>query len=274
MINAKFGTRDPITFTLSDYPGLTARLRCAGSITCEDTDSYGTANELRDMCLSLLGETMAEYSGKISYNQFVQIRPELCAKLSGKLSERADMECTVDIVTMSLDEQSEKIIRDTDRKRQMSDPEYAAIKLAESEEEARKKREDQKLTDAPDGSAPDDRIIKGDCVPPLRSSPGMMPMGRNVSGEEVFDGGYAGRLGELMPTQFIMPQATQPDIVPAAPPMPDYDAQWDKIRESIPPIPQPVMGIMAGHRPKYCRNCGVPLPETGNFCGECGKPIM
>ncbi len=55
---------------------------------------------------------------------------------------------------------------------------------------------------------------------------------------------------------------------------PDYDAMWDKIRESIPPIPQPVHGIMADSRPKFCRKCGSPLPQTGNFCGECGQPIM
>ena len=41
-----------------------------------------------------------------------------------------------------------------------------------------------------------------------------------------------------------------------------------------PPIPQPVTGIMAEYRPKLCAFCGKPLPSSGNFCGECGKPIM
>jgi len=30
---------------------------------------------------------------------------------------------------------------------------------------------------------------------------------------------------------------------------------------------------LADERPKFCANCGAPLPEEGRFCPKCGKPI-
>ncbi len=247
MTRFNFGTPNPVPCRLSDYPGLTVRVRVAGSINA-GTDDEARGQQLKMMCLTLLNETLAGYGDKLSKDDFEKLTPELDRTLSDKLTARSEINCEVRIVSLSFDDQTQKMIDHMDLAKKMSDPEYAAKKLAEAEQAAREALERQKQENALNGQS-----INGDCVPPLGIGPGEMPFGMMPDTVDI---------GDIK------------SITPAAPAMPDYDAQWDKIRESIPPIPQPVTGIMANNRPKFCRNCGKPLPETGNFCGECGQPIM
>lgn len=221
-----FGTPNPVPIRLSDYPGLTARLRVAGTINAE-TDEESRGQMLKTICLTLLNETFAGYGDRFAKDDIARLTPELSRILSEKLTERSGITCHVSIVSMSLDEETQKIIDGLDFAAKMSDPEFAAKKIAEAEEEAKKALERrQALLDRAITS--NDISFKGDCTPPY---------------------------GNMM-----MPAGVQPGT--------------SEMNKNRPPVPQPVVGIMAGHRPKFCANCGKPLPETGNFCGECGKPIM
>ena len=244
MTRFNFGTIAPIPFELSDYPGLTVKMRVAGSISA-GTDDETRGQMLRTICLSQLAETLDGYSGKITKDEVAGIAPELCRTLSDKLTAQTGLDCTVSLVSLSPDERSQKLMGDAELAGKMYGPDYTAKIKAEAEEEAKKTLEWQKtLLDSVITS--NDISFKGDCAPPMPvGMTGTMPVG----------------IAEAQKAKAAAEEGSAP-----------YNSEmWDKIRESIPAIPQPAA---AKNRPRFCTDCGHPLPQTGNFCPNCGKAII
>ena len=232
MIRVNWGTTDPIPFRLSDYSGFTARLRVAGSISAE-TDDEARGQYLRTTCASLLNETLAGYSDKVSKDDLARLTPELCRTLSGKLTERTGITCSVNIVSLSLDEQTQKIINDMDRAQKMSDPAYAAAELERAMKQAQE-------TAMKNGMSQEDiqrmaqQGIKMPDLPPLPDTDDPMARAKAV----------------MEQNELIKQMAMTGSLTAAS----SQSAQ-------------------AASRPKFCANCGQRLPESGNFCPNCGTKI-
>lgn len=251
MIQVNWGTPDPVSFRLSDYSGLTARLRGAGTINAE-TDDKERGQYLKSLCVSLLKETLAGYGDKVAKDDLAGLVPELCRTLSDKLTERSGVRCSVRIVSLSFDDETQKLINDMDKMKKMSDPAYAAAELEKAMKQARETAEKNGTP------IPDPQSMSMPELPPIPDSSDPIARAKAVAdfvnshtiqssalhSEEVFDGGYAGRFENPASTGFITPQAMNPGTVSTA-----------------------------SARPKFCGSCGNRLPETGNFCPNCGSKI-
>lgn len=234
MIRVNWGTPDSIPFRLSDYPRLTAGLRVAGSISAE-TDDEARGQSLRTTCASLLNETLAGYGDKVSKDGLARLTPELCRTLSDKLTERTGITCSVNIVSLSLDEQTQKIINDMDRAQKMSDPAYAAAELERAMKQAQE-------TAMKNGMSQEDiqrmaqQGINMPDLPPLPDTDDPIARAKAV----------------MEQAERVKQMAKSAPIASAAP---------------IAAAPH------SAQRPKFCANCGQRLPESGNFCPNCGNKI-
>lgn len=227
-----FGTPEPVLFRLSDYPGLTAGLRIAGNINAK-TDDAAREQMLRTMCLTLLRETLAGYDDKFAKNDLARLRPELSHTLSDKLTERSGIKCSISIVSMTFDEQTQKIMNDIDKMQKMSDPAYAAAELERAMKQAQE-------TAAKNGMSQQDiENLKNMPMPDLPPLPDTNdPLAR---------------------AQAVAEQARLVRQMAASAPA-----------GSIAPI---AASAATAARPKFCANCGQKLPESGKFCPNCGAKI-
>ncbi|MBO4473834.1 MAG: hypothetical protein J5750_02855 [Clostridiales bacterium] len=80
--------------------------------------------------------------------------------------------------------------------------------------------------------------------------------------KELWEGADAGAAGAA-------PQAS----APAAPQAPAQAAPVAPAAPAAPQAPAQAAAPQMAARPKFCMNCGKPLPPTGAFCQECGTRI-
>lgn len=207
-----------------------------------DTDDESCERMIPLYAAMALYDVFGEYGRTVPYKELSEKYADISAAVSEKLTEKANCSCRAELTALTPDEVSAKFLEDMALMEKMKDPAFAAAEMERALKQAQETAEKNgmSLSDIQNMKMPDLPPIPDDPDPIARAqaiSDHMKMLGQTAN-KEVFDG----RIGDHEP-RVIGPEDPLFKVASAAP------------------------------RPKFCMNCGHKLPESGNFCPDCGTKI-
>jgi hypothetical protein len=234
-------------FSLNGVPFMLSGYNChvmleAGGIIDIMTDDEGEASRIKAAVISSVQSHILPYSGKKMLDEI----PDMTINIEQEVTEEIAHTTGADIILkfdyILPDESSQKLLDDMDKMKKFSDPAYAAAELERAMKQAQEtamkngmtQQDIRNLQNAP---LPD--------LPPLPDTNDPLERAKAISAQ--FD----------QMKQMAVSGSLAAPAAPAAP------AGVVPALKDLPPQP----------RPKFCCNCGSRLPESGNFCPNCGTKI-
>lgn len=240
-------------FSLNGVPFMLSGYNChvmleAGGIIDIMTDDEGLASRVKADVLLAVQSRLQPYSGKTALDEIPDMTINIEQEVTEEIARTAGTDIMLKFDYILPDERSQKLLDDMDKMKKFSDPAYAAAELERAMKQAQETAEKngmsmQDIRNLQNAPLPDLPPLP-DTNDPLERAKAIAEQQRMLK-EMAMSGSFA-----------AAPAAAAASAAPAAP------AQ---------PAPAPAAPFI--RRPKFCTSCGSRLPESGNFCPDCGAKI-
>lgn len=229
-------------FSLNGVPFMLAGYNChimleTGGIIDVMTDDENIASRLKADVLLSVQSHLLPYSGKTSLEELPDMAINVEQEVTEELTRTTGTDFIMKFDYFLPDDRSRKIIDDIDKMKKFSDPAFAAAEL----ERAMKQAQETAKKNGIDPSTLQN--MKMPDLPPLPETDDPLARAKAITAQ------FEQMKQTAMNGSLAVPPAAAAGVVPALQDLPS----------------QP--------RPKFCANCGARLPESGNFCPNCGNKI-
>ena len=201
-----------------------------------DDEHYKTTIPLQtDITLAGI---IGEFSGNIPYRDLPDKYGEIGDTVSEKLTEKMQFSCVATLTALTPDESSARLLEQIEKMKKFSDPAYAAAEFERAMKQAQETAEKNGISmqDIQNTPLPD--------LPPLPDTNDPLERAKAI----------AAQAEQIKKMAMSGSPAGAPAAAAAAP----------AAHAAAAPFIQ---------RPKFCTSCGGKLPESGNFCPDCGAKI-
>lgn len=223
MTELKFRTEKPAAY-FDRSKNMTIMLN-AEFVLRADTDDGHCGSMMPLYASAALTDVLGEYERTVPYSELSGRYAEISRIVSEKLTEKINVPCTAELVSLEPDEFSAKMIKQLELAEKMKDPAFAAAELERAMQQARETAEKNGI----DLSA-------------LQNMP--------------------------MPD---MPAASETDDTLAR--AQAMAAHYEQLKKAAAAPVYAAAAQQTAPRPVFCGSCGGKLPESGNFCPNCGAKI-
>ena len=208
-----------------------------------DDEHYKTTIPLQtDMTLT---DILNGYNGDVPFRELTDKYGEIGDTVSEKLTEKMQFSCVATLTALTPDESSARLIEQIEKMKKFSDPAYAAAEFERAMKQAQETAEKngmsvQDIQNIQNAPLPD--------LPPLPDTSDPLERAKAITArvEQMKQMSMNGSFAAAPAAAAVAAPAAPAPAAPAAPFI---------------------------QRPKFCASCGSRLPESGNFCPDCGAKI-